>query len=399
MPAHAGRDARDMTTYTAVRSRWLTAAVPVTAVAWGTNQFIPMLIVYRGALGLSAAVVQAVFGLYAAGLVPGLLTGGPLSDRYGRRRLMLAALLMSAAASALLLDADGVPLLFTGRLLTGVAAGIAFSTGAAWLRELSADPAVPTAPNPGPRRATVAMCVGFSGGPLAAGLLAAFAPAPTITPYVPHLALVLAGLVLTARAPRGAATTPPRLALGMPSAQVGRFVRVVVPVALWVFTTATVAMAYLPVLVAAAGHGTVLGAAATGGLTAAAGIAVQPLIRRTGRRGTLLALALGLTTAGFALAAAVAATGGLALLLLTAVVFGAAYGALQVWGLDEVQRLAPPERLAGVTAVYQAVTYLGFAAPYLLTLAAGAVRPPLLMLALAAAAAACAVLLRRELRA
>jgi len=305
-----------MTTYTktggpvATGTRWLTAAVPVAAVAWGTNQFIPMLIVYRGALALSVATVQAVFGLYAAGLVPGLLAGGPLSDRYGRRRLMVTALLMSAAAAGLLLAAHGVGLLFAGRLLTGLAAGIAFSTGAAWLRELSApasaasparppaatlgatgpvrppaatpgatgpvrppaatpgapSPARPSAAslgapgpvrppvaNPGPRRATVAMCVGFSGGPLAAGLLAAFAPAPTVTPYVPQLVLVLAGLVLTTRAPGGGASGPGRFAVGIPAAGVGRFVRVIVPVALWVFTTATVAMAYLPVLVAGPG--------------------------------------------------------------------------------------------------------------------------------------------------
>jgi len=125
---------------------------------------------------------------------------------------------------------------------------------------------------------------------------------------------------------------------------------------------------------------------------------VQPVVRRAARPGTLLALALGLTTTGFLLAAAVAATGALALLLLAAVVFGAAYGALQVWGLDAVQRLAPPERLAGVTAVYQAVTYLGFAAPYLLTLATGAVPPVLLMLALATAAGACLLGLHREVR-
>ena len=292
-----------MTTYTetgspvATGTRWLTAAVPVAAVAWGTNQFIPMLIVYRGALALSVATVQAVFGLYAAGLVPGLLAGGPLSDRYGRRRLMVTALLMSAAAAGLLLAAHGVGLLFAGRLLTGLAAGIAFSTGAAWLRELSAPAsaasplrppaatlgatgpvrppaAIPGAPsparppaaslgapgpvrppvaNPGPRRATVAMCVGFSGGPLAAGLLAAFAPAPTVTPYVPQLVLVLAGLVLTTHAPGGGASGPGRFAVGIPAAGVGRFVRVIVPVALWVFTTATVAMAYLPVLVAGPG--------------------------------------------------------------------------------------------------------------------------------------------------
>ena len=39
-----------------------------------------MLLLYRSQLGLSAATVEAMFGLYAIGLMPGLLVGGSLSD-------------------------------------------------------------------------------------------------------------------------------------------------------------------------------------------------------------------------------------------------------------------------------------------------------------------------------
>ena len=52
---------------------------------WGANQFTPMLLLYRSQLGLSAAIVEAMFGLYAIGLIPGLLVGGSASDRIGRR--------------------------------------------------------------------------------------------------------------------------------------------------------------------------------------------------------------------------------------------------------------------------------------------------------------------------
>ena len=43
--------------------------------------------------------------------------------------------------------------------------------------------------------------------------------------------------------------------------------------------------------------------------------------------------------------------------------------------LLEVQRLAAPHDLAGLTAVYQAVSYLGFGAPFLLAAMYGAVSP------------------------
>lgn len=55
------------------------AAVLVGA-GWGSNQFSPMLLVYRHALGLGAGSLEAMFGVYALGLIPGLFLGGPLSD-------------------------------------------------------------------------------------------------------------------------------------------------------------------------------------------------------------------------------------------------------------------------------------------------------------------------------
>src|SRR3954454_7022432 len=134
--------------------RWRLVAVAVATVAWGANQFAPMLLVYREELGISAATAQATFGLYALGLVPGLLLGGPLSDRRGRRPVLAAALIASVLASTLLLaGGHSIAWVFAGRLLAGVASGAAFSAGSAWIKELAhADGA-----GLGARRATVAM--------------------------------------------------------------------------------------------------------------------------------------------------------------------------------------------------------------------------------------------------
>ncbi len=52
----------------------------------------------------------------------------------------------------------------------------------------------------------------------------------------------------------------------------------------------------------------------------------------------------------------------------------------------EVQRLAHREALAGLTALYYALTYLGFAAPYLLALAAHLTGYPTLLLTTAGVA-------------
>ena len=172
-----------LTARVAGEAQWLRVGVAVGAVAWGANQFVPLLLVYRDDLGLSAATAQATFGLYAAGLVPGLLPRRTVSDRHGRRPVLVAALVASVFGSGLLLvGGQGVGWLFAGRLVAGIASGAAFSAGAAWLKELSPEGA-------GARRATVAMTAGFAASPLVAGLLAQWAPDRMVVPYVPHLAL------------------------------------------------------------------------------------------------------------------------------------------------------------------------------------------------------------------
>ena len=55
---------------------WKRAVFALFAVAAGTNVPTPLLLVYQERLGLSAEVLTALFGCYAAGLVPALLLAG-----------------------------------------------------------------------------------------------------------------------------------------------------------------------------------------------------------------------------------------------------------------------------------------------------------------------------------
>jgi hypothetical protein len=87
------------------------------------------------------------------------------------------------------------------------------------------------------------------------------------------------------------------------------------------------------------------------------------------------------------------------LLVPCAIVLGCAYGLCLVAGLVEVGRLAGDDDLAGLTAAYYALTYLGFAAPYLLALAAHvASYPVLLSIAAALALSTAPVVARRSAR-
>ena len=86
---------------------WVRIALLLFCVGWGANHFVALLLVYKQTLALDAAAPAALLGMYALGLVPGLLLSGPLSDRYGRRALVFPATAVTLLASALLGAAGG----------------------------------------------------------------------------------------------------------------------------------------------------------------------------------------------------------------------------------------------------------------------------------------------------
>jgi MFS family permease len=384
---------------------WVRAGAALFGAAWGSNQFTPMLLVYRQRLDLQTGTLEAMFGFYALGLIPGLLIAGPVSDSRGRRPVVLASAVLSLAGSvALLLAGRDLALLFAGRFLIGLGAGAAFGAGTAWLRELSRPPFDRASDHDAARRGAVAMTMGFALGPMVSGLLAQWAPDPGVVPYLPHALVMLVVLGLVAGAPETVNRAHGGALRGaLPSLRDRRFVRVVAPMAPWVFAAPAVAFALLPSVVGAA-HATD-GIALTAGVAVAAslaGVFIQPVARRLdahagGNRAATLGLVV--MVVGLALSAVTVHEHRTWMLVPSSVVLGMGYGLCLVAGLVEVQRLAHPEALAGLTAIFYVITYLGFAVPYLLALAAHLTGYATLLLITAALALATAVWVRLEARA
>lgn len=354
---------------------WKGAFAALFVCSWAGNQFSPLLLLYREHDGYTTVAVNAFLGVYVLGLVPSLVMAGGLSDRYGRRPVMTVATFAAVATSAVLALGEWGPIpLLIGRLLAGIAVGSAMAVGTSWLKELSSHPHDLRADHgAGARRAAVAFALGSGGGALVAGLLAEWGPWPEVLPYVVHLAVAVPLLLLVPRIveTRTAAVgaEPWHRSLRIPALAHPRFGRVVLPCAPWIFGAAALSYGYLPVLLAGATRG--FGIAYATALTVVAlGVSavVQPMAKRldstTSARGLLIACAT--LTVSVGVMALTVRFGSPWLGVAAAAVTGVGIGIALSCGLLEVQRIAGPDGLAGLTGVFYALAYLGFLTPTLM---------------------------------
>jgi MFS family permease len=127
----------------------------------------PLYGIYRAQLRFSATTLTAVFAAYAIALLLVLLVFGSVSDYLGRRRVILAALIVTAGACAVFLVAHSVGLLFAARALQGVAVGTATGALGAALIDLQ-----PGGSGLAPLITTAASTLGLGAGALGTSALA-----------------------------------------------------------------------------------------------------------------------------------------------------------------------------------------------------------------------------------
>lgn len=365
--AHSSRDAR----------AWMFVVFAVFTVAWGGNEATPMLVFYRQEAVFSDVYVDSLLVSYAVGIVAGLLICGPLSDRYGRKAVMLPAPVIALLGSVFIAIGETTEwIMFIGRILAGLAVGIAMSVGGSWIKELSTPAFDPKAKSSsGAKRATMALTAGFGLGAGLAGVLAEWGPIPGQLPYLVHcgLSLIAVAGLLTVPETRQSAHLKVKGSfwsdLLVPTIRHPRFLTVVAPIAPWVFGAAGVSYAIMPRLVQDQVETPVAFSAMLTVICLASGFAIQqfgPQINTSyNARGPIIALLL--VIVGMAIASAAASNIAVWNTILVAIVLGAAYGLCLISGLTEVQRIAGPDDLAGLTAAYYTLTYIGFFFPMILT--------------------------------
>ena len=323
----------------------------------GANLATPLYAVYAHRFHFSSLVLTAIFATYAFVLVPALIVFGRLSDRFGRRPVILAGLTAAAAGLVLFAAAGGTAWLFAARSLQGLAVGMIGGAATAALVELD--------PENDRRRAALfaglAQAGGSALGPIAAGMLAQWAPDPLRLPYFAGLGatVVAAGATLTLPEPDADDREPWRVQWPRVPAEIrGRFVLVSLTGGIvW----AAVAL-YLSIVPSYAAdllrtHDLAL-LAAISALALLASCATQIVSqRREGSRGRDQTAGLLLLAAGMLGLVLASPLHSLVLLVAGAIAAGAGHGLCYLDAQQELNELAPEERRGEVTSAFISVIY------------------------------------------
>lgn len=162
-------------------------------VMMGTTLPTPLYPLYQVEFGFGNTQTTVLFAIYAAGVIGALVLFGRFSEALGRRPLLAVGVILSIVSTVLFMIGTNLGLLYTGRVLSGLAAGIFTATGTVAVVE--------NAPE-GRRRlgtslATAANMGGLGLGILLSGLVARFLAGPLFTPYLINaIMLVIAGFGL-----------------------------------------------------------------------------------------------------------------------------------------------------------------------------------------------------------
>lgn len=205
------------------------ALVGMLVLTMGTSTLTPLLPLYQQHFGISTGTATLLFVTYTITVVPTMLIAGNLSDRLGRKRLLLPAMVTMTLASLVFALAESVPMLFAGRVLQGLAIGGFLGVGAAFVVDHArADSKALAAALAG-----VFFRLGFGLGPGLAGIAAQYGPNPRHTVFWGHIVLMVIGIIAIATAAetlmRRAEPGPFRVRIGVPQGQALGFLTYVAP--------------------------------------------------------------------------------------------------------------------------------------------------------------------------
>jgi MFS family permease len=330
----------------------------------GSTVLTPLYVIYKQQMGFSQIMLTLIYAAYVCGNLLALFVFGGMSDRVGRRRIGIAALVVAIVSAGVFMVAGDVAALFIGRILSGLGIGVGVGTGTAWLAELIAD-------DDKSRASTIATSTNFVGlgvGALVAGLLAEYAPLPLELPFCAYLVALIVAIVLVARTsetvphPSGQLWVRPRPRLSVPEPIRAQFVA---PAITGFGAMALVGFfaALTPSILVADLHETSHAVAGAVFCELAAVVAATIVLTHalSSRAAMLTSLALMVPSVAALVLAQLLAS--MPLMLAAAALCGVASGLGYRGSLQEVNQIAPAERRAEVVSAYFVCGFTGNAVP------------------------------------
>ncbi|WP_454857439.1 MFS transporter [Promicromonospora soli] len=174
---------------------WVTGLTFLLLMAFSTVP-TPLYTLYVVRDGYGPFTVTVIFAAYAVGVAASLFFVGHLSDRVGRRPLILLAAALEILAAVGFLVRDDLAGLLVARVVSGVGIGALTATATAYLAELDGARSRPT-PGRAAVVATMANLGGLGLGPVLSGLLAAPSAHPLVLPYAAFAVVLVVLLVAT----------------------------------------------------------------------------------------------------------------------------------------------------------------------------------------------------------
>jgi MFS family permease len=325
----------------------------------GTTLPTPLYPLFEQRYSFGSLLVTVIFAIYAFGVIAGLILFGNLSDRLGRKPLLVLGLVLSAASALLFLFAGSLLPIYAGRIVSGLSAGIFTGTATAYIIDLAPD---------GRHRlasfvAVFANLGGLGAGTLLSGLLAEWAPHALRTPFAVDLVLVTvatAGLLFARETVERSEFSFRPQRLGVPPEVTAVFVRA----ALAGFSGFAVSGVFGSIAPEFLGLGLHRHSPALAGLLVFVlfvfSVGGQALV---GRLPNALAAGCAFLVAGVAVLAVSLATDSLAALFASAVVGGLGQGVVVSAGLAAIAERAPAERRGETASSFFVVLYLGLSLP------------------------------------
>jgi MFS family permease len=329
----------------------------------------PLYGLYAARDGFGALTITAVFAAYAVGVAISLFLVGHLSDSYGRRRVLLPALALTAASAVLFLVWRDLPGLLVARVNNGLAVGAVTATATAWIAELHAA----GRPQDAARRAEIvgvaANIGGIGTGALIAGVLAQWVTSPLTVPYLVGLGGLLIAIALVAATPETREARTPRPAyrpqsVSVPAAARPEYFGAALGAGVG-FAAFGLFTSLAPTFLAGSlDHPSKALAGAAAFIVFASAALVQVLLARRPRR-ELVLNGTAVTLGGLALTvlALWLPTPSLALFLIGGVAFGAGAGSVFKGAVATVVAVAEPARRAEALAGLFLAGYIGLAVP------------------------------------